>query len=177
MSGIAIVAGASLALTAYGALQANKADQTAASVDNATAAFNAKVDTENAQQIDLDTLQNIDTERQDEATYLSREAAGYAASGVLATTGSALRSQITNVGRMTQKIQQQYRDSQIQQQNLYEAAKVGIAEGAAGASADSAAGTLALLQGGSQVVGQAFGDFNKGMFSGLGSTPAGGRCV
>jgi hypothetical protein len=63
MSGIAIVAGASLALTAYGALQANKADQTAASVDNATAAFNAKVDTENAQQIDLDTLQNIDTER------------------------------------------------------------------------------------------------------------------
>jgi hypothetical protein len=67
---------------------------------------------------------------------------------------------------MTQKIQQQYRDSQIQQQNLYEAAKVGIAEGAAGASADSAAGTLALLQGGSQVVGQAFGDFNKGMFSG-----------
>jgi hypothetical protein len=174
MSGIAIGLGvASLAVTAYGAIQSDKAANTAATVDTATAAFNARIDQENAQQIDLDTLQNIDTERKADATYLSRESAGYASSGVLATTGSALRAQITNVGRFAQQQAQQYQDSQIKQQNLYEAAKVGIAEGSAAASADTSAGTLALLQGGAQVVGQAFGDYNKGLFSGLGGSGGG----
>jgi hypothetical protein len=174
MSGIAIVAGIGVGLTAYGAIESSKASNTAASVDNATAAFNAKIDQENAQQIDLDTQQNLDTERMADATYLSREAAGYAASGVLATTGSALRAQITNVGRMTQQIQQQYLDSQIKQQNLYEAAQVGIAEGSASASADSSAATLALIQGGAQIAGQAFGDYNRGAFSGIGGGGGGG---
>ena len=174
MSGISIGLGAlSIGLTAYGDISSAKAANTAASVDNATAAFNARIDTENAQQIDLDTLQNIDTERQADATYLSREAAGYAASGVLATTGSALRAQITNVGRMTQQIQQQYQESQIKQNNLYEAAKVGIAEGSAAASADTAAGTLALIQGGAQIAGQAFGDYQHGLFN-FATTPAPG---
>ncbi len=170
MSGIAIgVAAFSIGATAYGAIQSNKADQNAAAVDTATAQFNARVDYENAEQIDLNTQQNIDTERQSDATYLSREAAGYAASGVLATTGSALRSQITNVGRMTQRIQQEYQQSQIQQNNLYEAAKVGVAEGNAQASADSAAGTLALIDGGASIAGQAFGDYYK-----IGSAPSTG---
>ena len=171
MSGIALgLSAISLGLTAYGAYESKQASKAAASVDNATAAFNAKVDLENAAQIDLNTLQNIDTQRKSDATYLSREAAGYAASGVLATTGSALRSQITNVGRMTQQIQQQYVDSQIKQQNLYEAAKVGIAEGAAQAAADTAAGTLALIQGGAQIAGMAFRDYNSGIGAGLGGT-------
>jgi hypothetical protein len=167
MSGVAIgLTAVSIGLTAYGAVESSQADKNAAAVDNATAAFNANIDIENAQQLDLDTQQNIDTERQADATYLSREAAGYAASGVLATTGSALRAQITNVGRMTQQIQQQYQNSQIQQQQYYEAAKAGIAEGAAQASADNSAATLALIQGGAQVVGQAYGAYNKGLFSG-----------
>jgi hypothetical protein len=176
MSGIAIGLGAVAVLgTAYGAVESAKADNTAASVDNATAAFNASLDISNAEQIDLDTLQNIDTERQGDATYLSREAAGYAASGVLATTGSALRAQITNVGRMTQQIQQQYQQSQIQQQSLYLSAKEGIAEGAAQASADTSAGTLALIQGGAQIAGQAFGDYNKGIFNFGGGGGGGGN--
>jgi len=107
MSGIAIgLAAVAVIGTGYSAIESSKAANTAASVDTATAAFNNKVDIEMAQQLDLDTLQNVDTERQDANTYLSREAAGYASSGVLANTGSALKSQITNVGRLTQKIQQ-----------------------------------------------------------------------
>ena len=168
MSGVAIGMGvaavASIGLSAYGAIESKKAADTAASVDNATAQFNARIDQENATQLDLDTLQNIDTERKADATYLSREAAGYAASGVLGTTGSALRAQLTNVGRFTQQIQQQYQQSQLKQQSLYEAAQVGIAEGGAQASADTAAGTLALIQGGSQIAGMAFKDFEGGVF-------------
>lgn len=166
MSGIALGLGAvSLAATAYGAIESKKAANTAASVDTATAAFNAKVDTSMAQQIDLDTQQNIDTERQDERIYLSREAAGYASSGVLATTGSPLHAQLTNVGRFTQKIQQDYRNSQIQQQRLYVQAKEGVAAGNAQASADTSRGSLALIQGGAQIAGMAFGDYNKGLFN------------
>ena len=173
MSGIALGLGAvSIGLTAYGAIESSKAANTAASVDNATAAFNARIDTENAEQIDLDTLQNIDTERQADATYLSREAAGYAASGVSATTGSALRAQITNVGRMTQQIQQQYQKSQIQQNNLYEAAQVGIAEGSAAASADTAAGTLASYRAVRKLRGRRSG-LQHGLFN-FASTPAPG---
>jgi hypothetical protein len=175
MSGIAIglgvTAAVSIGLTAYGAIEQKNAADTAASVDNATAQFNARLDQENAAQLALDTQQNIDTERQADATYLSREAAGYAASGVLATTGSALRAQITNVGRMTQQIQQQYQDSQIKQQSLYEAAQVGIAEGGAQASADQSAGTLALIQGGAQIAGDAFKAFSS---FGAGGNIAGG---
>lgn len=164
MSGIALGLGAaSLALTAYGAYEQKQAADSAAQVDTATAAYNGKIDAENAQQIDLDTLQNIDTLRQDEGQYVSREAAGYASAGVLATSGSALHAQITNVGRFTQKIQQQYADSQIQQNNLYTAAKVGIAEGAAQSSADQIGGSIALLNGASKIAGTAYSDYESGV--------------
>lgn len=171
MSGIALGLGAaSLALTAYGMVQQKDAADSAAQVDNATAAFNAKLDAENAQQINLDSLQNIDTMRQDESTYISREEAGYASAGVLATSGSPLHAQITNVGRFTQAIQQQYADAQIKQNNLYEAAKVGVAEGGAQASADQIGGSIALLNGSSRLVGQAYTDYRSGVFSGTPST-------
>lgn len=160
MSGIAIGLGAvAIAGTAYGAIESSTADKQAAQVDTAVGAFNQKVDIENAQQLDQDTLQNIDTERAADATYVSREAAGYAAAGVIATTGSALHAQITTVGRMTQQIQQQYRDSQIKQAQLYEQGQLAVAEGAAQASADNAAATLALIQGGTQIAGMALSDY------------------
>jgi hypothetical protein len=50
---------------------------------------------------------------------------------------------------------------------------VGIAEGAAQASADNSAATLALIQGGAQIAGTAFSDYSK-IGSGGGNIAAGG---
>lgn len=167
MAGVAIgLAAVSIGATAYGAIESSKAANQAAQVDTATAAFNARFDTSVAQQLDLDTLQNIDTMRQDEDIYVSRERASYAAAGVIATTGSALHAQITNVGRFTQKIQQAYVDSQLKQQSLYTQAKEGVAIGAAQASSDSLKGTLSLIDGAASIAGTGFNDYEKGIFSG-----------
>ena len=159
--------GVSVAAAAYSVNAQKHAASNAADVDQATADYNAKYDTAAAQQLDLDTLQNIRTARQEDAVYLSRQASSYAAAGVLATTGSPLHAQITNAGRMEQQIQQQYVNSMQQQQSYYAAAQVGQLEGGASASADRTQGSLALINGGAKIAGQAFGAYNSGQFAGL----------
>lgn len=166
MSGLAI-AGLAIGVggIAYSAYSQNKASNAAAQVDQATAAFNSRYDIANAQQIDLDTLQNIDTERASNKTYLSRQATSYAAAGVLSNTGSALHAQITNAGRMEQQIQQQYLDSQQRQTQLYAQAKAGVAYGDAQATADRTSGSLALINGATQIARTTFGAYNSGVFA------------
>lgn len=159
---IAVVA---LAGTAYGAYEQNRSSTKASEVDQANADYNAKYDQSMAAQLDLDTLQNERTERANDSVYLSRQAASYAAAGVLANTGSPLHSQITNAGRFEQKIQQDYVNSQQKQEQYASAAKVGRLEGAAQASADRASGSLALVNGGAKLAGQIYGDYESGMFS------------
>lgn len=161
----AVLAVAAIATTAYGAVEQNKAARNAASVDNATAAYNAKYDEAQAAQLDMNEQQNIKTARQDDAVYLSREAASYASAGVLATSGSALDAQVMNAGRMEQKIQQSWVDTQQREAGLYSKAKVGILEGAAAAQADKAQGTLALINGGARISGMAFSAYQDGVFS------------
>lgn len=156
--------------TAYGAVSASNASGNAAQVDQAVAGYNAQVDKAKAQQIDLDTLANIQTERQNDRVYLSRGAASYASSGVLATTGSPLGAQITTAGRLEQRIQQQYTNSQQQQKELYAQATEGVAYGDAQASADRAKGSIALIDGGSRIAGQVFQGYNSGTLKFGGST-------
>ncbi len=163
-------AGASLAATGYSMYAQNKAAKNAAGVDNAVADYNARTDEAMARQLDLDTLQNIRTERAEDTVYLSKQAASYAAAGVLATTGSPLAAQITNAGRMEQQLQQQYVDSQQKQAQYRSAGRVGQLEGQAQASADRLGGTLALINGASRMAGSAFNMYQSGTFSGLGST-------
>lgn len=158
------VAGAALETTAYSTIEQKKAAGQAAGVDQATADYNARYDESMAQQLDLDTIQNERTERQNDSVYLSREAASYAAAGVLATTGSPLAAQITNAGRFEQQIQQSYVNSQQKQQQYASAATVGRLEGAARADADRMSGTIALINGGAKMAGQLFGDYNSGVF-------------
>ena len=158
----------SVAATGYGMYQQNEAAKNAASVDNATAQYNAKYDESLAAQLDLDTLQNVRTARQNNDVYLSKEAASYASAGVLATSGSALHAQITNAGKFEQQIQQQYVNSQQQQQGYYSKAQVGILAGQAQASADRLSGSIALINGAAKIAGNLAGDYNAGMFSGLG---------
>jgi hypothetical protein len=166
----AIFAGASAVATGIGAYGQYKSSRAAAAVDQAVAQHNAQVDRVQAQQIDLDTLQNIRTQRQENAVYLSQQAASYAAAGVLSTSASPLHAQIVNAGRMEQRIQQEYVNSQQKQQQLYSSAAVGIAEGEAQAKADRTAGNLALIDGGARLAGQMFTFGQAGVFSGLGKT-------
>ena len=157
-------------LSAYGMYSQKKSADAAAQVDTATAAFNARYDVTQAQQLDLDTLQNIRTSRQAGKEYLSRMDAAYASAGVLSNTGSALHAQVTTAGRLEQQIQQAYLDSQQRQQALYTKAKAGILAGDATATADRAQGTLALLTGGANIARFAFNSYQAGMFSGKGGT-------
>lgn len=165
---VPILAVASIAGTAYGAIAQKQAADNAAQIDSATAAYNAKYDTAMAQQLDEDTQANIRTERQDDAVYLSRQAASYASAGVLANTGSALDAQITNAGRFEQKIQQDWVNSNQKQLSYYSQAQAGLAYGAAQAEADRMSGSIALINGGTQLARMAFTDYTTGVFGGGG---------
>ena len=155
----------SMAATAYSAYKQHQAAKNAASVDTATADYNAKVDIEQAEQLQLDTLQNIQTQRENNAVYLSQQHASYASAGVLANSGSPLAAQITNAGRMEMQLQQEYVNSQQRQKQLYSSASIGRLEGDARASADRAQGTIALINGGANLAGQFYQGYNSGVFS------------
>ena len=163
---LAVAAGA----TAYSAIEQKKGADAAAQVDSQTAAYNARYDAAMADQLDLDTQQNIRTERQNDAVYLSKQSVGYASAGVLATSGSALDAQITNAGRMEQQIQQQWVNAQQKEEQYYAAADAGLAAGAAQASADRLSGSIALINGVSQIAGMAASGYQKGMFGGGGGS-------
>lgn len=167
LAGAAVVAAGAMV---YSAVEQKQAADNAGAVDNATAQYNAKYDESLAQQLDLDTQVNIDTERQNDSVYMSRQAASYASAGVLATTGSALDAQITNAGRFEQKIQQQWVNSQQQQESYYAQAKEGVAYGMAEAQADRMQGSIALINGGAKLASMASGDYESGVFSGLGGS-------
>lgn len=163
---VPIALGLSAAATVYGASQQKRAADQAAQVDTAAADYNARLDRAQEKQIDLDTVQNIRTERQNAAMLLSRQAASYAASGVLATTGSPMHVQVTNAGRLEQRIQQQWQDAQFRMQTLESQARMGIAAGAAQAASDRMRGTIALIDGGAKLAGMAFRAYQGGMFGG-----------
>jgi len=163
----AIFAGASAVATGVGAYEQYKGSKQAAAVDTATANYNANVDRAQAKQLDANTLENIRMERQGNEEYLSRQATSYANAGVLATSGSALHSMITNAGLLEQKIQQQYVDSQQKQQQYYAQAAIGVAEGQAQAESDKLAGSLALINGGAKIAGTLYSAQQSGAFSGL----------
>ena len=155
--------------TAYGAYSQKKAGDAAAQVDTASADYNARYDLAAANQLDLDTQQNVRTARADNAVYLSRQAASYASAGVLGTTGSPLHAEITNAGRMEQQIQQEWVNSQQKQQSYAAAARVGQLEGAARAQSDRMSGSLAVINGATKLADKGFSDYQSGIFSGLGS--------
>lgn len=152
--------------TVYGAVEQKKAADNAAAVDNATAAYNNKYDEALAAQLDEDTQANIENERENDQAYLSKQAVSYAASGVLATTGSALKSQITNAGRFEQQIQQNWVNSQQQQASYYSQGKAGVVYGAAQASADRLSGDIALIDGGASLAKMTLQDYQSGVFTG-----------
>ncbi len=165
---------ASVGAAGYSAYAANRASKRAAGVDNAVADYNARQDEALAAQLTLDSEQNIKTQRQENAVYLSKQHVSYAAAGVLATTGSALDAQLTNVGRMEQQIQQTHVDTNQKLQQYASSASVGRLEGQARAYSDRQQGKLALINGGARIASSLFGAYNSGVFAGMGSGGGGG---
>ena len=158
----------SAAATVYSAVKQNQAAKKAAAVETATSDYNAKIDLAKSAQLDLDTKQNIQTERQENSVYLSKQAASYASAGVLSNTGSALDAQLTTTGRLEQHLQQKWVDMNQQQATYASSAVVGRLEGSARADADKAQGTIALINGGAKLASQLYGGYQSGTFSGGG---------
>lgn len=167
-----VLAVAALAATGVSIYEQKKAADNAAATDKAVAQYNSGVDIGQAQQLDLDTQQNIRTQRQNDNIYLSRQATSYADAGVLSTSASPLHAQVTNAGRMEQQVQQQYTNSQQKQQQLYTGAIEGVQVGNAQASADTSKGTIAELNGGAKLASLAYQDYNTGTFSSIFNSPA-----
>ena len=109
----------------FGGIQANKQATYAAKV----ADYNANVDIANAKQQAMNTQANITKERISDASYLSSQRAGYAASGILSDSGSALMVQATTAARMEQNIQQQWTTAQQQEAAGYSAAQQSVQQG------------------------------------------------
>ena len=159
------VAGAALETSVVTGVMGYESGKNAASVNKATADYNNKYDIAAAEQLDADTLANITTERQNNAVYLSREAASYASAGVLATSGSALHAQIINAGKMEQQIQQQYVNSQQKQASYYSQGKAGVAYGLAQSESDRMSGSIALINGLGKAASLGYSDYDNGVFS------------
>ena len=166
--------GIAAATTVYGAIQSNKSARNAAKVDTATAEYNARYDEALSKQLDLDTQKNIETERKENAIYLSKQEASYASAGVLSNTGSALDAQLTNVGIMQQRIQQEQVDLGQKQQQYASSATVGRLEGAARASSDRAMGNIALINGAGKLASLGYNAYSSGVFAGAGSKTVSG---
>ncbi len=165
---IGIGVGVAVAGTVYGAVEQNRSARGAAMVDRATGAWNARYDEALAAQLDLDTIQNVRTEREEQGVYLSRQQVSYAAAGVLSDSGSALMAQIQNVGRFEQQIQQKWVDAERQQQGLYAKAKAGILGAEGQAISDQAQGRIALVNGAASASGQLISAQRAGVFKGIG---------
>lgn len=165
------VAVASLALQGFGMLQQNSAAQQSEQLARDTAQRNANVDFASADQLRLDADQNIQQARQEAQIYTSRQQTSYAASGVLADSGSPLAVQASTVGKLQQRIQQQFIDAGQKEQQMISAGKAGIAYGDASARATNIQNTAAQLKGGANLLSTAIGDYRSGTFSGDGSTP------
>ena len=162
--------GASMIAQNQASKRAQGAAGQAADLALATSQHNAAIDISQAKQLDLDTIQNIRTERAQDAVYMSRQASSYASAGVL-SSGSPLAVQATTAGRLEQGIQQAYVSSQQKQQQMYAAAKVGQLYGGAQAQAYRTEGDILRaqnvtnqLQGGANILSTAAGGIKSGAF-------------
>ncbi len=138
---------ASTAAAAYGTYASVQASRKQAAVASSVANYNAKVDVANAQQLEMDSAANVAKQRRDNAVYLASQRAAYSASGVLGGTGSPMAVLATGAGRMEQDIQQYHSDINKKEEQLYESAAQGVAEGGATAEAYHLQGSADLFRG------------------------------
>lgn len=163
--GLAVQAGLTIAST----IESKRAADSAANTATQTAAYNARLDKSEADQIDADAIANIQAMRRDAETYMSRQTSAYVANGVRADTGSPLAVKAVTAGRFAMREQQTYNDAQAREQRLASAGAAGIAEGAAKADQYHMEGVAAVMGGAAKVAGLAFSAYEGGVFGGSGT--------
>ena len=158
-----VAAVASLALSAGSAYMQARAKQQQKQTGLAVANYNAKLDEVQANQLAFDTEENIRGTRRDAATYISRQAAGYAAAGVL-NTGSPLAVMASTAGRAEQSMQQRYTEAAAKEEQIRQAGKMGqfYAE-AQGAELDTETWAIGI-NGAANMSRQAMGLYQSGAF-------------
>ena len=161
---MAIATVASMAMQAGSMSIQNQANKQSEATALWTAKHNAAIDIEQAQQLDMDTLQNIRASRADDKVYLSHQATAYAASGVL-MSGSPLSVMATTAGKLEQRNQQMYVNSEHKQQEMYSAAQAGLAYGQASAQATSIQNDAQMLSGGAHLLSTAANTYQSGGFN------------
>ena len=146
------------------AMTKKAADSTAAN-DIATAKYNAAVDIQDSQQLDLNTQQNIAAMRKDASVYMSRMASAYVGAGIVANTGSALATQVAAAGKFAMREQQAWIDSQAQEQRLAAGAAEGVREGVAAATGAEDQGIASMIKGASQLGSTLYNGWQTGAFN------------
>lgn len=163
-----------LALTAASMGQQAQASREAGKLALKVGAQNRAVDDAAAAQLETNTAANLRREKEENAAYISKQQTAYAASGVLANTGSPLDVEATTAGRLEQGIQQKWIDSQVQAGNIRRQGQYGqmYMQG----QADSAAlqANISTMKGGAQLASQAYGAYESGAFRSSPSVTASG---
>lgn len=157
---VAVEVGLTIAATS----QQKRADDSAANTATQVAAYNARLDQSEANQVDADAIENIRSMRRDAEVYMSRQTAAYAASGVRADTGSPLAVRAITASRFEMREQQTWNDAQAREQRLASAGQAGIAEGAAKADQYHMEGVAAVMGGAAKVAGLVYGGYQSGAF-------------
>jgi hypothetical protein len=149
MIGMAVASAAATAMTME---EQQKAAKQAAQTTTNVANYNAAIDMNQAKQNDIDSQSNADRQRASDKIYLSRQRSAIAANGLL-TAGSPLDLLATTAGKMETGIQDQWRDTNMTDENLGEAAQAGIQEGRAQATQYQMQGQASLFSGIGQLAG------------------------
>lgn len=155
----------SLVLQGVSMVKQNEAAKDAASLTRSVAQRNANIDLTAAKQLELDTAANIQAARRDAAVFTSRQQTSYAASGVQSNSGSPLAVQAATVGKMEQRIQQEYSNAGQRESQLRDSANYGVLAGDAQARAINTQNTAALLKGGANMLSTAYGGYKSGALS------------
>jgi hypothetical protein len=150
-------------LSVYGQYQQGQAAASAAEA-------NAKMAQQQAANLDLENRENIRRQRIENQRLLSRQRAGFAASGVQIGTGSPLEVQAETAGILELDLLDQNRASQIQQNNLFYQAGADRASASNYRNAGTLSAAGSLFGGLGSIGGSVYSMNRQGVFSSTGST-------
>lgn len=157
-----VVAAVSVAAEVAQTTEQKKASDAAANNAKTVAGYNAAVDQQESNQLDLDSQANIQAMRRDAASYMSRQQTAYAASGVMADSGSALAVRAATAGRFAMKEQQAWADANAKEQHLAAEGQAGVAEGDYQAQQDHMEGVADVMGGAAKVASEAGSAYSGG---------------
>jgi len=153
MPAMAIIA---VGLTVASMAQQNAASKKAESTAKTTAAYNNALDITEAQQIDQASNTSIRQMREDAATYVDRQRGQYAASGIMADTGSPLSVQAETAGRLELQAQHKFMDAQNSESRAYSEGQAGLLYGQNQADQISMKATADTLSGAAKIAGMGY---------------------